>query len=778
MELEGTFPCDQCDRFYSCRKSLNRHIKRIHALSIEEFENESYIDSDIENDIQIEDFDVESEIGENLPISYNNDSLVEYRDSRYINFVLKYMSKPEIPRSYVIDMIKDLSEILNDIVDDECVSSVLKNLPNTEYKIESVLKSMNVYIECRNICIHRAVEPHFDYYNKPVLRHVEHSIKLYPLVKLFSTIFKETSLFDILCNHYESISNAEDNNGLITSMCQSKFFKEIIKKVNSKFRDNPDEVLVLPLCIYIDEFEPNNPLGSRSNYKKVAGIYAKIPCLPELQQSKIYNIYRLGFFHGDDRKRFKTDRVFGPIKDEFNFLCESLLPVNHQKYSYLRLIPCFLLGDNLGINQCFDGSEGFNTDKACRLCFLKREEFEYYFACTTHCLYNRETYENMLGQPNCCFKQRSIFNEMLFLHVAENPIVDPLHDLLEGVCKYVLILVLHILVNKKKYFTVEYLNERILSNFFDGSNSPPLVDIDFKRNGIRMSASELRQFIKYFPILVGRKVPQTSEAWYLFILMRHILAISFSYFIYEKKSSDLLRSIIPLHNKLYSRLYKEYMAVSKSSSCHLPFKFHILTHYPYLMDQIGPLGHVQNLRFESGHQTPKKTVVSTRCSINILQTIIKKLSFQYSHMILNFKELSSIETQFGKKIILLKDVKDSIKQTFNFNCIRDFYCISYIDFNHKKIKPGMALKMDGNGITCRFCLIKYIIKYDNNTHFAMQELETVQFDEFLFCFEVKEKAEFSLILFDSCNLKYVSCMYVMNSRKYLVFNDYFYFENN
>lgn len=195
------------------------------------------------------------------------------------------------------------------------------------------------------------------------------------------------------------------------------------------------------------------------------------------------------------------------------------------------------------------------------------------------------------------------------------------------------------------------------------------------------------------------------------------------------------------------------------------------------MERIGPLGHVQNLRFESGHQVPKRTASSSRCKINILETITKKVSYEYSNMLLNSREYMDVAITFGKKLILNKHEKEDIRKIFNFYGINDFNCFSKIEVNHKVLKPEMVVKVDGNGKLCHFNLIKFIFKYEDCTYFAMQILKTIQFDEFLFCFEVEKANEFSLVNLKECDLQHTTCIYIINSKKYLTFDDYFYFEN-
>lgn len=129
MELKGTFPCGQCNRFYPGKKQLSKHIRNKHVAVVEndlveerqdmvEGGNHIIIDEvgyiQIERQLEIDTVDgiAQHQVEEgNENLSNITETFVNNEDCRYINFVLKYISKPEIPRAYVVEMIKDLSKI-------------------------------------------------------------------------------------------------------------------------------------------------------------------------------------------------------------------------------------------------------------------------------------------------------------------------------------------------------------------------------------------------------------------------------------------------------------------------------------------------------------------------------------------------------------------------------------------------------------------------------------------------------------------------------------------
>lgn len=50
---------------------------------------------------------------------------------------------------------------------------------------------------------------------------------------------------------------------------------------------------------------------------------------------------------------------------------------------------------------------------------------------------------------------------MIFLNMISNASIDPMHDILEGICRYDMAKVLSDFIDKHKFFTIEILNERI-----------------------------------------------------------------------------------------------------------------------------------------------------------------------------------------------------------------------------------------------------------------------------------------------------------------------------
>ncbi|XP_050337860.1 uncharacterized protein LOC126764109 [Bactrocera neohumeralis] len=66
--------------------------------------------------------------------------------------------------------------------------------------------------------------------------------------------------------------------------------------INSSFWQNSKKNNVtIPFFLYMDDFEINDPLGSKSGQQKICGIYYNFPSVPQYQLSKLSNIFVAGF---------------------------------------------------------------------------------------------------------------------------------------------------------------------------------------------------------------------------------------------------------------------------------------------------------------------------------------------------------------------------------------------------------------------------------------------------------------------------------------------------
>lgn len=437
-------------------------------------------------------------------------------------------------------------------------------------------------------------------------------------------------------------------------------------------------------------------MGSHANITKLGGVYVKIPCVPPYFQSKLNNIFLGMLFYTEDRKSFGNSRIFKPFIKEIQKLFDSGIEVKNKDYNIIKFVPCLILGDNLGLNSILGFSESFNANFYCRFCSLSKLE------CSTQCVvdfsknFNTSSYDALKESNGISIKEYSVWNELHLYHVTENYSVDPMHDILEGVCRYDMLFLLNIFINKMKLFTIEQLNFRISTFNYGPYNQtkPPLLRSDlFQQKTIKMSAVEMFYFVKHFSLIIGNLIPIECMEWQLYIVLRKIINYCFSNII-DKNTWQELRSAVIEHNDLYMQL----------TELPLTPKFHMLLHYPYIMHKIGPIKHLSSLRFENFHQIFKKCAYTTKCKKNVIETLSKKYYINTVNTILNFENIINLPTSHSKE----KCIDDEIKDKYNFRCSETVSSVDFVYFNNYLLKKHSVIMYESN-----FELIDFILLFLN-----------------------------------------------------------------
>lgn len=191
-----------------------------------------------------------------------------------------------------------------------------------------------------------------------------------------------------------------------------------------------------------------------------------------------------------------------------------------------------------------------------------------------------------------------------------------MHDMLEGVCVYVIRAILYAFIFQKKYFTLEELNMRIkqFSVSSEDSNKPPAITKNEKKEklNLKYSASEMLYLTRYLGLIIGDLIPLNDEHWKMYILLRKIVDILICPQMTLSQIRDLVRLILDL-NSAYIRFYET-----------LKPKFHFLIHYARILLLFGPCVHFWCMRFESRHRDIRASAQGTSSKINLLFTVALK----------------------------------------------------------------------------------------------------------------------------------------------------------
>lgn len=90
--------------------------------------------------------------------------------------------------------------------------------------------------------------------------------------------------------------------------------------------------IVIPIFLFYDDFEINNPLGSHASIHKLGAAYISLAGIPIEYRSKLENIFLSLLCHSSDRVSHGNYAVFNISIEELKFLETKLYPmVNNQE---------------------------------------------------------------------------------------------------------------------------------------------------------------------------------------------------------------------------------------------------------------------------------------------------------------------------------------------------------------------------------------------------------------------------------------------------------------
>lgn len=325
---------------------------------------------------------------------------------------------------------------------------------------------------------------------------------------------------------------------------------------------------------------------------------------------------------------------------------------------------------------------------------------------------------------------------------------DLMHDMLERICRYEAAYFLDYFIHKKKYFSLERLNDRI--TFFQASapsdiecSIPKIKSDHLKTICIVMSASEMLALISYLGIIIGDLIPEDDTCWEIYILLHQILMLLLDA-IFSHDSLNYLKIIIEEHHDLFCQ----------HSGMTLKPKHHFLVHYPSLISKIGPVRFLWSMRYEAFHKLLKSTANSITSRKNILLTLAKKQQLRFSFRILS-------ESGFFNNIDF-SPIWDDLRSLPEYNIIVElltkegyfiednpYFSVRWAKCNNTTYKLGMVLGTSDNNEydIPSFAAIKYIIIVSNHIiYFVCTSLNVIKFNSHVQCYEVDENSHFLTIL--------------------------------
>ena len=425
----------------------------------------------------------------------------------------------------------------------------------------------------------------------------------------------------------QSLANLINNNTKVIDVKK--------KEKNENYSDITDGKLYLSnkvfqldesiaIVLYMDAFEPLNPLGPAKGLYKMMGVYYSLVNIDNFRRSSVDQMQLLMMCTEKDLKYFGYHVVFEPFLKEIAILESQGITLDGQCEKVKGTLHS-IVSDNLGAHGIAGMIESFSGHYFCRYCLVTKSEFVE-DPCCEKTLRSIDHYNVLLpdidelgiGDSVLGVKKRSVFVTEEY-HVFAPGLPPCLgHDLFEGVVAYDLHLIIVYFI-KQDWFELEFMNYRI-KNFGYGAtekkDKPPLLSITKTR--LAGNAVQNWVLLRMLPLLIGKHVKPEDDIWQLYIKLKSLVELIVAPKITGVQICILLQCI---SEYLYERK-KLFPDVS------LRPKHHYLLHYPWLIDQFGPLIYVWTMRFESKHRFFKRTAKAC----NNYKNLQKSLSERHQYL--------------------------------------------------------------------------------------------------------------------------------------------------
>lgn len=456
-----------------------------------------------------------------------------------------------------------------------------------------------------------------------IIEKVPLTVELIPLRKVLKTFFE---LDDVLKDTLDYLDFLKNSDKVVCNYVQGDYWRE--------FKKSNDQIVIIPIAIYFDDYENNNPLGSHRGIQKCGALYVTILCLPPLYRSKLANIFLFLLTNTLDRKTVGKQKIFESAINELSFLETTGIIINkngESKRIYFKMVN--VLGDNLGVNELFGLVQSFSANCFCRFCLIKKEDINKIVSEQFCTLRNRENYTAGLSLNQISItgiKEPCCFHNLPSFHFTENISVDIMHDFYEGICQYDLALMFNYFINKSS-LTLEMLNTRIRGfcySFYDRKNKPPgILDEHIRKKRIILTAAEMQSLIRNLPLMIGHLIPNNSDHWRLILKLKEISDIITADY-YKNEHCDLLDCVITEYLTDLLTLFPNTLKP----------KHHFLLHYSRVMRSSGPLRYLSCMRGESKNKESKEFAAVAKNRINICYTIATKHQLKLNYYFQNFKK--------------------------------------------------------------------------------------------------------------------------------------------
>ncbi|KAE8738154.1 hypothetical protein FOCC_FOCC016374 [Frankliniella occidentalis] len=633
-----------CEKLFTNRSTLRSHFKRNHrdtpfvVRDLQLSDNISYASDDVElpNDEMSYNVEMSNDVpplDSNLNVNSNSSdnissALPSVTSDDFLKsfalMLLRLQSKSFLSITslqFVIEAIQGISDhaveyqkrLFNDLADKYGIPS------NIRTAVENEVFNHNLYEEAvGDKGLFRSHHMRKKYYsnNFDFIPPVEYELVSGTKTYKYHYVDVKKSLASLLTDKsVQELYNKKGNNqpNILKDFEDGTAFKK-----NKFFIDNPDG---LKIILYMDAFEPCEPLKAARGKHKMLAVYMTLGNMPAYCRSTRDPIQLVMLVHADTLKEFSYEQIFSPLLEDLKSLYEVGINVVFNG-TPVNLKGCVVgvSSDNLeahtvgGFNQSFSAADFY-----CRYCYARRAQRIRgdVSLCVRRNCFNYDNDARSADERDEPVKgvwEASVLNEIPGFHVMNGLPPCSAHDIAEGFLPKDLFIALKILV-KAKWFNWNYVNAKV--KFVNGKNANVTIrEINPKKKKIVGSASSNLRLLQVITLaLIDRVEDPSHEAWQMIVKLQEFMKLVCAH---EISLDQTFRIDV---------LAEQYVNLRKSviPQVTLKCKHHYILHYGELTRMYGPLQRWSTIRFESKHQYFKSASKHAPNFIN------PTMSFSYRH---------------------------------------------------------------------------------------------------------------------------------------------------
>lgn len=325
MLVIGIFRCKQkeCLRSFSTIHSYEKHLINKHPVAdvAKQITNPYAFDTIILPSPSVQELAVNNT---DPPVTIAD--FARTVDEYAVSFVAKQYANQTMPRALVHKLIIDIANLYKEHLQilrrtyisfhpesSENLDNLLNILKNVFTRFKTEFRTLRYFVSLGTLSRPKTISVGAIICPRRIrglrrMQIAQTTIQVISLKSVLKTFLTLPNVLNSIISHMDQLTSSD----IISSIIQC----DVWRKIEQRFGDE----LVLPLILYYDDFEINNPLGSHRGINKLGAVYCSIASLPHEYGSMLENIFLSQLHNSRDHSRLGNKIIFAGVIDQMKDL--------------------------------------------------------------------------------------------------------------------------------------------------------------------------------------------------------------------------------------------------------------------------------------------------------------------------------------------------------------------------------------------------------------------------------------------------------------------------